>query len=63
MRKSRFVGLHLHGANCYFIDHFSRGATNNRRYKYGVSIQNNCGCPLMVIDELLTVFGLEKVVI
>jgi N-ethylmaleimide reductase len=59
--KAGFDGLELHGANGYLIDEFLRDSTNQRTDKYGGSIENRCRFPLMVIEELCTVFGPEKV--
>lgn len=59
--KAGFDGLELHGAAGYLIDQFLRDGTNKRSDKYGGSIENRCRFPLMVIEELCTVFGPEKV--
>jgi N-ethylmaleimide reductase len=59
--KAGFDGLELHGANGYLIDQFLKDATNKRTDKYGGSIENRCRFPLMVMDELCSVFGPDKV--
>jgi N-ethylmaleimide reductase len=59
--KAGFDGLELHGANGYLIDQFLRDFTNQRKDKYGGSVENRVRFPLMVIDALTSVFGADKV--
>jgi len=60
-KEAGFDGVELHGANGYLIDQFLRDCCNKRKDKYGGSIENRCRFPLMVIDELINVFGNERV--
>ncbi len=56
-----FDGLELHGANGYLVDQFLRDGINNRKDKFGGSIENRCRFALMVTDALTSVYGPERV--
>ena len=60
-KKAGFDGLELHGANGYLIDQFLRDYPNQRKDKYGGSIENRCRFPLEIIDVLISVFGADRV--
>ena len=59
--KAGFDGIELHGANGYLVDEFLRDATNKRTDIYGGSIENRIRLTLEIIQELIAVFGADKV--
>ncbi len=60
-KKAGFDALELHGANGYLMDQFLRDYPNQRKDKYGGSIENRCRFPLEIIDVLISVFGADRV--
>jgi N-ethylmaleimide reductase len=60
-KKAGFDGLQLHCANGYLMDQFLRDSPNQRKDKYGGSIENRCRFPLEIIDQLIEVFGADRV--
>lgn len=60
-KKAGFDGLELHGANGYLIDEFLRDGANQRKDLYGGSPENRCRFPLEVMDQLIEVFGKDRV--
>lgn len=59
--EAGFDGVELHGGNGYLIYNFLRDASNQRKDKFGGSVENRCRFPLMVVDALISVFGADKV--
>jgi N-ethylmaleimide reductase len=60
-KKAGFDGLELHAANGYLVDQFLRDAVNQRKDEYGGSVENRCRFALEVMDNLIDVFGADKV--
>lgn len=60
-KKAGFDGLELHCANGYLMDQFLRDYPNQRKDNYGGSIENRCRFPLEIIDQLILVFGADRV--
>ena len=60
-KKAGFDGLELHSANGFLMDQFLRSYPNQRTDKYGGSIENRCRFPLEIVDQLISVFGADRV--
>ena len=60
-KKAGLDGLELHCANGYLMDQFIRDHPNQRKDKYGGSAENRCRFPLEILDELIAVFGADRV--
>lgn len=60
-KKAGFDGVQLHGANGYLVDQFLRDSANHRKDEYGGSIENRCRFPLQIVDQLVEVFGGDRV--
>ncbi|MEM1108301.1 MAG: alkene reductase [Planctomycetota bacterium] len=60
-KAAGFDGVQLHGANAYLINDFLKDASNQRTDSYGGSVQNRLRFPLAIVDELVEVFGPERV--
>ena len=60
-KRAGFDGLELHGANGYLMDQFLRDSVNKRTDEYGGSVENRCRFPLEVLDQLIAVFGADRV--
>jgi len=56
-----FDGVELHGANGYLIDQFLQDSTNLRQDEYGGPIENRARLMLEVVDELVSVWGPDRV--
>lgn len=56
-----FDGIEFHGANGYLIDQFLRSGSNQRKDKYGGSIENRCRFLLELVDLALQHIPPEKV--
>eukprot|EP01015_Nassula_variabilis_P010817 TRINITY_DN1880_c0_g1_i8.p1 TRINITY_DN1880_c0_g1~~TRINITY_DN1880_c0_g1_i8.p1 ORF type:complete len:342 (-),score=79.88 TRINITY_DN1880_c0_g1_i8:125-1150(-) len=59
--KAGFDGLELHGANGYIVDSFLRDHTNRRQDQWGGSVENRTRFCLEVVDQLVSVFGPNRV--
>ncbi|RUX04746.1 alkene reductase [Mesorhizobium sp. M8A.F.Ca.ET.059.01.1.1] len=60
-KKAGFDGVELHGANGYLVDQFLQDNTNHRTDRYGGSVENRARFLLEIIDELIDVWGPDRV--
>ncbi len=60
-KKAGFDGVELHAANGYLIDQFLQTSTNLRDDEYGGSLENRARLLLEVIDQLIDVWGADRV--
>ncbi|HQS69459.1 MAG: alkene reductase [Novosphingobium sp. 28-62-57] len=60
-KKAGFDGVQLHAANGYLIDQFLRDGTNLRDDDYGGSPQNRVRLMREVVEELIAVWGKDRV--
>jgi N-ethylmaleimide reductase len=60
-KDAGFDGVEIHGANGYLIDQFIRDGTNKRDDIYGGSVENRCRFALEVVEEVIKVWGPERV--
>lgn len=61
VKAAGFDGVELHGAHGYLVDQFLRDSVNNRTDAYGGSIPNRARFLLEVLDQLIEVFGAQRV--
>lgn len=60
-KKAGFDGVELHAANGYLIDQFLQSSTNLRDDEYGGSLENRAKLLLQVVDQLIAVWGADRV--
>lgn len=60
-KQAGFDGVELHGANGYLIDQFLQTKTNKRTDIYGGSVENRARFLLEVVDQLIDVWGADRV--
>lgn len=60
-KQAGFDGVELHGANGYLIDQFLQTKTNKRTDIYGGSVENRARFLLEVVDQLIEVWGADRV--
>ena len=60
-KQAGFDGVELHGANGYLIDQFLQTKTNKRIDIYGGSVENRARFLLEVVDQLIDVWGADRV--
>ncbi|MFG1523754.1 alkene reductase [Halobacteriovorax sp. RZ-3] len=59
--EAGFDGVEIHAANGYLIDQFLQDSTNKRDDIYGGSIENRTRFLLEITDELIEVWGADRV--
>ena len=59
-KRAGFDGVEIHGANGYLLDQFIRSKSNRRTDEYGGSIDNRLRFPLMVVDAVADVWGVDR---
>lgn len=60
-KAAGFDGVELHAANGYLIDQFLQTSTNQRTDEYGGSLENRARLLLQVVDQLIEVWGADRV--
>jgi len=60
-KEAGFDGVELHGANGYLVDQFLQDSTNKRTDEYGGSIENRVRFLTEIVDELISVWGSDRV--
>ena len=60
-KAAGFDGVELHAANGYLIDQFLQTKTNKRDDEYGGSLENRARLLLEVTDQLIEVWGADRV--
>lgn len=60
-KEAGFDGVEIHAANGYLIDQFLQDSTNKRDDIYGGSIENRVRFLLEITDELIEVWGADRV--
>lgn len=60
-KRAGFDAVEIHGANGYLLDQFLQSGTNNRKDKYGGSLENRARLPLEVVDAVTSVWGPSRV--
>ncbi|MHB8743835.1 MAG: alkene reductase [Sulfuricaulis sp.] len=56
-----FDGIELHGANGYLLEQFIRPSSNQRKDRYGGSIENRARFVLEVVGAVIAAIGKDKV--
>jgi N-ethylmaleimide reductase len=56
-----FDGVELHGGNGYLVDQFLQDGSNHRMDEYGGSIENRTRFLKEIVDEMVEVWGSERV--
>jgi len=60
-KKAGFDGVEVHGANGYLIGQFLHDGSNTRTDQYGGSIENRGRFLMEVVDEVVKVWGADRV--
>lgn len=60
-KRAGFDGVEVHSANSYLLDQFLRDSTNHRTDQYGGSIENRARLTLEVTEEIVKIWGNERV--
>jgi len=60
-KEAGFDGVEVHGANGYLLDQFLHDFSNKRDDIYGGSIENRARFLLTVVDEVLSIWGKDRV--
>lgn len=56
-----FDGIEIHGANGFLLDQFMKDGINDRKDKYGGSVENRCSFPLEVVEAVAQEIGSQRV--
>lgn len=59
--RTGFDGVEIHGANGYLLDQFLQDKTNRRTDEYGGPIENRARLMLEVTDQVISVWGADRV--
>ncbi|AET91570.1 flavin oxidoreductase/NADH oxidase [Burkholderia sp. YI23] len=60
-KRAGFDGVEVHGANGYLLDQFLQDSTNKRADAYGGPIENRARLLLDIVDEVIDVWGADRV--
>ncbi|MEV7136257.1 alkene reductase [Arthrobacter sp. NPDC093128] len=60
-QEAGFDGVEIHGASGYLIDQFLCAGSNARTDEYGGSVENRVRFLLQVVDEVVSVWGADRV--
>jgi len=60
-KRAGFDGVEVHSANSYLLDQFLRDSTNHRSDEYGGSIENRARLTLEVTEEIVKIWGNDRV--
>lgn len=60
-KDAGFDGVEIHSANGYLLDQFLQDNSNKRNDSYGGSIENRAKFLLQVVEEVMSVWGKERV--
>ncbi len=60
-QQAGFDGVEIHGANGYLLDQFLQTGTNRRTDMYGGSVENRARLMLEVTDQVIEVWGADRV--
>lgn len=60
-KRAGFDGVEVHAANGYLIDQFLKSKTNKRDDEYGGSVQNRMRFLCEILDNVVDVWGADKV--
>jgi N-ethylmaleimide reductase len=60
-KRAGFDGVEIHAANGYLLDQFIRDSTNQRQDQYGGDIHNRLRLLLEVTEQVVTVWGKDRV--
>lgn len=61
LKEAGIDGIEIHSANGYLIDQFLRDGTNTRTDEYGGSVENRSRFFLEIMDEMIKLFGANRV--
>ncbi|XP_027908907.1 putative 12-oxophytodienoate reductase 11 [Vigna unguiculata] len=59
--EAGFDGVEIHGAHGFLIDQFLKDQVNDRRDKYGGSLENRCRFALEVVEAVVEEIGADRV--
>ncbi|KAF5196687.1 12-oxophytodienoate reductase [Thalictrum thalictroides] len=59
--KAGFDGVEIHGAHGYLLDQFMKDSVNDRKDKYGGTLENRCRFPLEVVEAVVDEIGADRV--
>ncbi|KAF5196686.1 12-oxophytodienoate reductase [Thalictrum thalictroides] len=59
--KAGFDGVEIHGAHGYLLDQFMKDSVNDRKDKYGGTLENRCRFPLEVVEAVVDEIGAGRV--